>query len=55
MALEPGVALGIAPVSLTSLHSLFTQILAGHHIEGDSVTDWTSCKEKGNMSGQHRE
>lgn len=55
MALEPGVVLGIAPVSLTSLHSLFTQILAGHHIEGDSVTDWTSCKEKGNMSGQHRE
>lgn len=55
MALEPGVALDIAPVSLASLHSLFTQILAGHHIEGDSVTDWTSWKEKGNLNGQHRE
>lgn len=41
MALKPGVALGIALVSLISLHSLFAQIPFGHHIEGDSVTDWT--------------
>lgn len=52
VALESGVAQGMQLVSLTFLHSVFAEIPAGHHIERNSVTDWTLWEEKGNVEWQ---
>lgn len=39
MALGPSSAFTIAAVSPTFLYSVFAQIPAGHHIDGDSIAD----------------